>query len=89
MTKFEGHTPGKWGWFGSSRNGMYLATEHSGRKFVMDFVRQGMRGAQPRFQPAANGMIKAENLCIFEVATDATSRDDLDVYRDDIESADK
>ncbi|MBY5917310.1 hypothetical protein HFO77_23230 [Rhizobium leguminosarum] len=47
------HTPGPWAWFGNaSSNSIYLATTHSGRRYVMDFVRWGMRGAQPRFQPA-------------------------------------
>lgn len=43
-----------------------------GQVNVMDFVRQGMRGAQPRFQ--VNGLMeKAEDLAIQEVD-----------YRDDI-----
>jgi hypothetical protein len=43
-------TPGPWRWFGQRKTGMYLAWTRGGRRIVMDFVRQGMRGAQPRFQ---------------------------------------
>lgn len=59
------HTPGPWGWFGGN-HGYYLATTHSGRRFVMDFVRMGTQGAQPRFQ--LNGcMVKGGELVRFEV----------------------
>ena len=43
--------PGPWQWYGNTK--MYdvcLATVDRGREFVMDFVRWGMAGAQPRFQ---------------------------------------
>jgi hypothetical protein len=43
-------TPGPWRWFGQRKTGMYLAWTRGGRRIVMDFVRQGMRGAQPQFQ---------------------------------------
>ena len=44
-------TPGPWEWFGNTKmREVYLATTHSGRVFVMDFVRWGMTNAQPRFQ---------------------------------------
>jgi len=59
------HTPGDWGWFGNEY-GFYLATKHSGRRFVMDFVRMGMRGAQPRFQIDGR-MVKGADLVRFEV----------------------
>lgn len=42
------HTKGPWEWFVNS-HGPYLATPHSGHLIVMDFVRKGMAGAQPRF----------------------------------------
>lgn len=42
------HTPGPWEWFETNR-GPYLATPHSGHLLVMDFVRNGTHGAQPRF----------------------------------------
>lgn len=85
------HTPGPWGWFGNaSSNGLYLATRHSGRRYVMDFVRWGMRGAQPRFQPnARGGMIDGKDLLQFEVGdhsivgVDAAKKDGS-VYRLDV-----
>lgn len=49
-------TPGPWQWFGNTNHHeVYLATVNRGRVFVMDFVRWGMSGAQPRFQVALNG----------------------------------
>lgn len=49
-------TPGPWEWFGNTKQyEVYLATKHSGRRFVMDFVRWGMGGAQPRFQVTIDG----------------------------------
>lgn len=66
-------TPGPWGWKGhSSRGGMFLGALHSGFLDVMDFVRQGMNGAQPRFQ-VDHRMTKAEELVVHEV----TYRDDI------------
>jgi hypothetical protein len=71
-------TPGPWRWFG--RGGrrhkqvdVYLATVDRGRIYVMDFVRSGMSGAQPRFQPAGEGMVPAKDLVTYHVD-----------YRDDI-----
>lgn len=61
------HTPGPWAWFGNpSHNQIYLATEHGGRIYVMDFVRMGFHGAQPRFQKDGV-MKKAEDLATFAV----------------------
>jgi hypothetical protein len=49
-------TPGPWEWYGNTKqHEVYLATTHSGRRFVMDFVRWGMGGAQPRFQVTIDG----------------------------------
>jgi hypothetical protein len=42
------HTPGPWEWCENSR-GKYLATPDRGHLTVMDCVRLGMSGAQPRF----------------------------------------
>jgi len=43
--------PGPWQWYGNTKTQeVYLATTHSGRTFVMDFARWGMRWGQPRFQ---------------------------------------
>lgn len=83
------HTPGPWGWFGSKHAGFYLATKHSGRQFVMSFIRMGMRGAQPQFQ--VNGVMEdAKSLAIFEVGKrgvigfEAANQPGSGVYRSDI-----
>lgn len=87
MTK---HTPGPWKWFGNAgSNHVCLATTHSGRRYVMDFVRWGMRGAQPRFQPERRGMIDAKDLLLFEVGDQSivgieAARKDESVYRYDV-----
>lgn len=88
------HTPGPWAWFGNGRNReIYLATEHSGRRYVMGFQRWGMRGAQPMFQPAERGLVPAADLLQFEVGDhdvvglDAAKQDDS-VYRLDIRGID-
>lgn len=90
MTAEVKHTPGPWKWFGNaSSNHVYLATTHSGRRYVMDFVRWGMRGAKPRFQPDRGGMIDAKDLLQFEVGDrdivgiDAAKKDSS-VYRYDV-----
>ncbi|MCX5581358.1 hypothetical protein OSH12_23955, partial [Kaistia terrae] len=63
-----GHTPGPWGWFGNANSySLYLATRHSGRRYVMSFRRWGMRGAQPEFQPERGGLVDASRLLEFEV----------------------
>ena len=79
-------TPGEWGWYGSADTEIYLATRDRGRLFIMRFVRKGMQGAQPLLQPIVKnrGMVRAMDHLIFEVAPDATSRDDPRVYRGDI-----
>ena len=84
------HTPGPWAWFGDAKfGGFYLATIAHGRKLVMDFVRMGMTGAQPRFQ--VNGqLVKGQELCKFEVARDtdivgySKAKENGGVYRYDI-----
>lgn len=86
------HTPGPWGWFGNAgSNSVYLATQHGGRRFVMDFTRWGMRGAQPRFQPG-RGVI-AKDLLQFEVGDQTivgvnAARKDSSVYRLDVRGID-
>jgi hypothetical protein len=79
------HTPGPWGWFGSTRNGnsIYLATVHGGRRFVMGFKRKGMSGAEPTFQ-INKRMVPASDLAVYEVCPEATSASDERVYRHDI-----
>lgn len=65
ITKF---TPGPWRWFGNVvHNSLYLATTHSGRRYVMSFKRWGFSGAQPQFQPAGRGLVDASQLLQFEV----------------------
>lgn len=84
------HTPGPWKWFGNANsNHVYLATTHSGRRYVMDFVRWGMRGAQPRFQPERGGMVDAKDLLQFEVGEQSIvgmdeAKKDGSVYRYDV-----
>ena len=77
------HTPGPWAWFGSTRTSMYLATTHSGRRYVMGFKRKGMSGAEPTFQ-IDSVMVPASELAIYEVNREATSAKDPSVYRHDI-----
>lgn len=42
------HTPGPWEWI-KCGDRIQLSTPNRGRLIVMDFVRKGMNGAQPRF----------------------------------------
>lgn len=42
-------TGGRWQWMTHHDGRPYLATPNRGRLIVMDFVRKGMGGAQPRF----------------------------------------
>lgn len=42
------HTPGPWEWRTNGAR-IYLRTVHRGGLYIMDFVRRGMQGAQPRF----------------------------------------
>ena len=81
-------TKGPWGWFGSAGNipEIYLATKHSGRRYVMGFDRWGLNGAQPSFQPNGRGMVKAKDLLQFEVGDQSivgldAAKKDASVYR--------
>lgn len=83
------YTKGPWQWFGSPNTGFYLATTHSGRRYVMCFERMGLQGAQPAFQVKGEGMINARDLCVFEVAPhvvgiEAAKKPGSGVYRKDI-----
>ena len=88
------HTPGPWKWCGNARtNEVYLATTHSGRRYVMGFQRWGMRGAQPVFQPRERGLVPAEKLFKFEVGDQrvtgvAEAQANDSVYRLDIRGID-
>ena len=84
--------PGPWGWFGYPDD-LKLATTHSGRRYVMDFVRKGFSGAQPRFQPDGRGMVPADRLLRFEVGDQSVrgekeARADGSVYRYDVRDVD-
>lgn len=85
------HTPGPWAWFGGAHD-FYLATTHSGRRYVMGFDRRGMRSAQPVFQ-VRGVMVKASELCSFVVGDKQVrgfteARKDRSVYRYDIDGID-
>ena len=82
--------PGPWHWGGNVETHHFRLTAPQGRNGrrglyeVMDFVRWGMRSAQPRFLNLVEGghwMEKASEMPIFEVCPDATSFDDPRVYR--------
>lgn len=88
------HTPGPWAWFGNARSHeLYLSTVRGGRRYVMGFQRWGMRGAQPIFQPAEQGLVAAEKLLKFEVGDRSVTgveaaKADRSVYRLDIRDID-
>jgi hypothetical protein len=87
------HTPGPWAWFGKgSCNDIYLATTHSGRRFIMGFKRWGTQGAEPTFQVEGR-MVPASSLAKFEVGDNvvvglAAAKVDPSVYRYDINGID-
>lgn len=59
MGRYEGHTPGDWGWFGNVQTRMvHLATKHSGRIFVLSFRRWGLQSATPYFQDRKRCIIR-------------------------------
>lgn len=50
-------TPGPWSWFGNTEDTQaQIATVHGGRRYVMTFLRWGMRTAAPAFQ--VDGVMK-------------------------------
>ena len=61
------HTPGPWAWYDMG-NGPILVASHHGTLIVMDFVRNGMQSAQPRFAKREGNegglMYAADNLDI-------------------------
>ena len=87
----EAATEGPWTWGGNvdSQNLRLQTWNHRpdgqscGVVQIMDFVRQGMQGAQPRFMEDLM-MVKASDRAIYEVAPTAASRKDPRVYRGDI-----
>ena len=93
----EAGTPpeyGAWFWHGNGKTKqLSLATQSGGRHYVMDFVRWGMKDAQPRFQPRGEGMVKAADLLKFQVGDGAATgmeeaKDDKGIYRYDTISID-
>lgn len=63
-------TPGPWRWFGNMQyRQLYLATNHSGRRYVMGFKRWGMGNAQPEFQSESLMRDVAELVERGEIAT--------------------
>jgi hypothetical protein len=86
------HTPGPWRWFGNRSGGVYLATTHSGRRYVMGFQRYGMNGAQPSFC-IGSIMHPASELVQFEVGEQTVrgfkeADKDGSVYRYDVRGID-
>lgn len=74
--------PGPWEWYGNTGNGtFYLATRFGGRVFVMDFVRWGMRGAQPRFQ--VNQLMKPGTEFVNYEVLPGGKKGDRGLYRED------
>jgi hypothetical protein len=66
MTNNHKHTPGPWYWEVSGKT-IRLFTPKNGHCIVMDFVRCGTQGAQPRFSdrgsaPLGGVMIKASEM---------------------------
>lgn len=90
----SGHTPGPWSWYGNAGSkSLYLATTHSGRRWVMGFKRWGMSGAQPMFQPEARGLVPASDICTFAVGDRSVrgtkeAAENSSVYRLDINGID-
>jgi hypothetical protein len=61
-TRLEAATPGPWEWDVNSHHKIVtLMTTHSGRLYVMGFVRWGTNGAAPTFQ-TDNRMVRADEL---------------------------
>ncbi len=92
MSKSQ-HTKGPWAWFGNATTrDIYLATSHSGRRYVMRFQRWGLDRAQPSFQLNSK-MVPAQELLKFEVGDDSVigvseARKNDSVYRLDITDID-
>ena len=83
-------TAGPWRWFGNTEvHTIYLATVNRGRIFIMTFFRWGGEGT-PAFRVTDSEgknsrMVDAADLARYEVAPDATSKDDPRLYRHDFQ----
>ena len=81
---------GRWRWAGDTKwSGPWLSTVGGGMRAVLGFRRKGMDSAQPTFPHLREGhswplMVKADEVPIFEVCPEATSKTDPRVYRQDI-----
>lgn len=83
---------GEWIWHGQPDH-LSLATAYGGRRYVMDFVRKGMRGAQPRFQVGGIMCSASDDLATFSVGDgnvrgDKMARMNASVYRYDVSGID-
>ncbi len=88
MSEKPKFTPGPWEW-GGTPDCIHLQTVHHGKKYVMSFCRKGTRYGQPMFQPNGRGMVKAEDLLLFQVGDpsivgERAARADGSVYRYDV-----
>lgn len=72
----EAATPGPWAWMQSGRGSVDLATPHSGRLIVMDFVRKGMQSAEPRFAIVDGQQFRGRKGGILYTATEIMQRND-------------
>lgn len=88
------YTRGPWTWYGNTMPTCpryHLATDHSGRITVMDFVRAGTQGAQPRFQ-VGRCMQPAAELVRYDVDPAVKGRTaakaGTSVYREDFSDID-
>jgi hypothetical protein len=79
-------SPGPWRWSGNTATQQMSLTcwvPGWGRTTVMDFVRWGMRGAQPRFR-GGSIMHKGSDLAVWEVNRAAIDPADPSLYRHDV-----
>jgi hypothetical protein len=84
----SGTPSGRWHWNGNAKYKAVALCSWMpglGRVTIMDFVRAGMQGAQPRFRDENVMMVDSMDLVQFEVCHAATSAHDPRVYRHDID----
>lgn len=91
MADFEiptGFTEGPWEW-GGGPGDLRLQTVKHGKRFVMTFTRNGMQGAQPRFQVNKQMVNAVDDLVTFQVGDRSVrgyreAKQNSSVYRFDI-----
>lgn len=88
------YTKGPWTWYGNSMSTApryYLATDYGGRITVMDLVRAGVQGAQPRFRED-RVMVPAAEMVRYDVDPSVRGRTAAKagstVYREDFSDID-